>query len=151
MFLVCLIFIVLSTWWTIKGRLSRHSWNATYSMIPLETISLSPKCQSKRNPPIFHSQWRLRSVTRTFFHGLDYASHWRFRIILKRVRPDSRVLEMPEIRYSKRSRYLRVRVILCRVLVRTYEYVRAGQISHGIKALQEIVSEFTVILVLVYN
>lgn len=45
----------------------------------------------------------------------------RFRIISERVQADSRVLEMPEIRYSKRFEHLRVRVIL-RVHVRTCEY-----------------------------
>lgn len=57
---------------------------------------------------------------------------------------------MPEIRYSKRFGYLRVRVILRRVHVRTYEYVRARhEISHGGLALQKIVPRFIVMFVLI--
>jgi len=102
-----------------------HDTTRNNFAVPLEA------CRPERNSSIFRSQRRLRSVTRTLSRGLDYASRRRFRIIFERVRPDSRVLEMPEIRYSKRFGYLRVRVILRRMHVRTHEYVRAGhEISH---------------------
>lgn len=54
---------------------------------------------------------RLQGFSFTDFRS-RYIPRLRFRIILKRVRVDSRVLQMPKIRYSKRFDYLRVRAIL---------------------------------------
>lgn len=53
---------------------------------------------------------KSRSVTRiwTGWMSRQRLPRQRFRIILRSVQPNSRVLEMPEIRYSKRFEYLRV-------------------------------------------
>lgn len=76
------------------------------------------KWKRERIDRFFSSQWRSRSVTRISLNGMESRetclARRRFRIILRSVQPNSRVLEMPEIRYSKRFEYLRVsrRVIL---------------------------------------